>query len=185
MQRWRNFSPPVHLNVWLPAVALLSDATPLEAWNEKRLETRAAPSRQNTEESHFHSNQLTRIQNNAVGAAARQLEHHPQHKQGKKIKSAYTVIVSFTTVIFLAACLPACPAYLCLNLSYQFLSRSPRLLVITHHPVIERKGACCVNNLTNLYDPISLEHVSANIFSYKWFIHLWVWWQNSHPCLHI
>lgn len=73
------------------------------------------------------------------------------------------MIATFTAAISLTVCLPARPTYLCLNLSYQFLSHSPRLLVIAHHPLIERKGACSVNNLTNLYDLISLEHVSANI----------------------
>lgn len=82
------------------------------------------------------------------------------------------MIASFTTAISLTVCLPACPTYLCLNLSNQFLSHSPRLLVITHHPLIERKGACFVNNLTNLYDLIYLEHVSANIPSHKWFMGL-------------
>lgn len=153
---------------------------------EAFIETREVLGRQNTVKSYFHSNQLTLSQNNAAGAAAWQLEHHPHHKQGgKKKRSAYTVIASFTTAICLTVGLPARPTYLCLNLSYQFFSHSPCLLVIAHHPVIERKGACSVNKLTNLYDLISLKHVSANILSHKWFIHLWAWWQNSHPFVHV
>lgn len=96
----------------------------------------------------------------------RQLEHHPQHKQGKKEKRLYTVIASFTTTISLTVCLPACPTYLCLNLSYQFFPHSPRLLVIAHHPLIERKGACSVNNLTNLlYMILSPLNTCLQIFS--------------------
>lgn len=73
----------------------------------------------------------------------------PNLNRGKK-RSASTMIASFTTAISLTVCLPACPTYLCLNLFYQFLSHSLFLLVIAHHLLIERKGACSVNNLTNL-----------------------------------
>lgn len=166
--------------MWLPAVALSPDAAPSEAWNEKCLLRPVWRS-------------ADRIQSNLIFIQTRRhslktiwlqrLERHPQHKQEEKKKGAYAMIASFTAAISLAACLPACPTYLCPNLSYQFLSHNPRLPVITHHPLIERKGPCSVNNLTNLYDLISLEHVSANILSHKWFIHLRVWCQNSHPCL--
>lgn len=43
---------------------------------------RAALSRQSIVKSHFHSNQLMLTQNNAAGAAAWRLEHHPQPKRG-------------------------------------------------------------------------------------------------------
>lgn len=147
-------------------MALPSDAAPSEAQNEKRLLRPVQRS------DRIKSNLIfihTRRRSLKTMRLQRRLEHHPQHKRGGggKKKGAYAMIASFTTAISLAVCLPACPTYLCPNLSYQFLSHSPRLPVITHHLLIERKGPCSVNNLTNLYDLISLEHVSANILSHK------------------
>lgn len=150
---------------------------------EAFIETCAAPGRQNPAKSHFHSNQLTLIQNNAAGARRDSSSIIPNINREKK-RSAYTVIASFTTAISLTVCLLV-RLISASTVSYQFLSHSPRLLVIAHHPLIERKGACSVNNLTNLYDFISLEHVSANTLSHKWFIYLWAWGQKSHPCLRV
>lgn len=161
MQWWRNFSRPVHLNVWLPALALLSDATPLEAWNEKRLFGLVWCSAEYSEISfsfkpaNAHSKQCSR------GCGVTAQVSSSTLTGGKKEKRLHHDCDFYHR--HFSHCLPACPTYLCLNLSYQFLSHSLRLLVIAHHPLIERKGACSVNNLTNLYDLIFLKHMSANI----------------------
>lgn len=68
------------------------------------------------------------------------------------------------SAFFLSAHPPVCLVYLCLHLPYQFLSHSPHALVITHHPLIERKGACSVNNLANLKDLIGALNTCLQIF---------------------
>lgn len=89
---------------------------------------------QDTVKSHFHSYQPELIQNNAPGALLQRAANHP-----KKLFRNLLLLLLPPLSLSLPICLPVCLVYLCLHLSYQFSSHSPCLLVITHHPLIERK----------------------------------------------
>lgn len=65
----------------------------------------------------------------------------------------------------LSLCLSACLSSLSLPspLFYQFLSHSPCLLVITHHPLIERKGPV-LSTTSQIYKILSAVNTCLQIF---------------------